>query len=131
MQNYGKGWFDDTTMMMRGPGWSYPVYICVASLQNSPLVGRNESGLIPDWSKKYFFDKNFLLVCLLISMLIHIVLYVPTVVISTYNIFKCDFFLNFVPQVWYFSTIELLKLTYNWLINVVWRHFSGTYKDRS
>ena len=23
-------------------------HICVASLQNSPLVGRNESGIIPD-----------------------------------------------------------------------------------
>ena len=26
----------------------YYIHICVASLQNSPLVGRNESGIIPD-----------------------------------------------------------------------------------
>ena len=26
----------------------YLYNICVASLQNSPLVGRNESGIIPD-----------------------------------------------------------------------------------
>ena len=30
-------------------------FICVASLQNSPLVGRNESGIILDWSKNFFF----------------------------------------------------------------------------
>ena len=27
------------------------LYICVASLQNSPLLGRNESGIIHDLSK--------------------------------------------------------------------------------
>ena len=26
----------------------FPIISCVASLQNSPLVGRNESGIIPD-----------------------------------------------------------------------------------
>ena len=45
--------------------------ICVASLQNSPLVGRNESGIIHDLSKNIFF--NFSLFCLMISILINIV----------------------------------------------------------
>ena len=31
-----------------------PCNICVASLQNSPLVGRNESGIILDLSKNKF-----------------------------------------------------------------------------
>ena len=43
---------------------------CVASLQNSPLVGRNESGIIHDLSKNYL---HFSLFCLMISILINIV----------------------------------------------------------
>ena len=49
------------------------VYICVASSQNSPLVGRNESGIIHDLSKNYFLNLNFSLFCLLFSILINIV----------------------------------------------------------
>ena len=48
--------------------------ICVASSQNSPLVGRNESGIIHDLSKNMnFFNLNFSLFCLMISILIHVV----------------------------------------------------------
>ena len=47
--------------------------ICVASLQNSPLVGRNESGIIHDLSKNIFFNLNFSLFCLMICILINIV----------------------------------------------------------
>ena len=49
------------------------IYMCVASLQNSPLVGRNESGIIHDLSKSNFFNLNLLLFCLMISILINIV----------------------------------------------------------
>ena len=55
--------------------------ICVASLQNSPLVGRNESGIIPDLSKNYFLNLNLALFSLLISILINIVFYVSMAVI--------------------------------------------------
>ena len=54
---------------------SYRMYKCVASLQNSPLVGRNESGIIHDLSKKPFFLLFFSLFCLLISILRNIVLF--------------------------------------------------------
>ena len=47
--------------------------ICVASSQNSPLVGRNESGIIHDLSKNNFLNLNFKLFCLIISILINIV----------------------------------------------------------
>ena len=47
--------------------------MCVASSQNSPLVRRNESGIIHDLSKKLFLNLNISLFCLLISILINIV----------------------------------------------------------
>ena len=53
--------------------------ICVTSLQNGPLVGRIESGMIPDWSKNIFLNFNLSLFYLLIRMLMNIVFYVSTV----------------------------------------------------
>ena len=38
------------------------IYMCVASLQNSPLVGRNESGIIHDLSKNNFFYYKFFII---------------------------------------------------------------------
>ena len=49
----------------------FQTHICVASSQNSLLVGRNKSGIIHDLSNNNFF--NFSLFCLLISILINIV----------------------------------------------------------
>ena len=55
--------------------------IWVASSQNSPLVGRNESGIIHDLRKNYFLNSNLSLFCLLITILKNIVFYVSTEVI--------------------------------------------------
>ena len=63
--------------------------IYVASLQKSRLVGSNESGIIPDLSKKYFLNLNLSLFCLLISMIINIIFYVSMAVLSNKNMFKC------------------------------------------
>ena len=46
----------------------------------SPLVGRNKNGIIPDWSQKLYYS-YFSIHFLLVSMLIHIVLFVSTVVL--------------------------------------------------
>ena len=74
--------------------------ICVASLQNRPLVGRNESGIIPDSNKLF---------CLLISILIHIVFYISTAVICNKTFLNVIIFTNFVQQLWYFFYNELIK----------------------
>ena len=75
------------------------MYICVASSQNSPLVGRNESGIIHDLSKSNFFNLNFSLFCLLISILINIVFYVSTAVICNKTYLNVIFlYTNFVQQ---------------------------------
>ena len=66
--------------------------ICVAASQNSPLVGRNESGIIHDLSKNNFFNLNFSLFCLMISILIHIVFYVSTAVIRNKTYLNVIFF---------------------------------------
>ena len=84
--------------------------ICVAYLQNGPLVGRNESGMIPDCSK-HFFNLKLSLFCLFISILINIVFYVSTAVIcnKTYlNVIKK----KIVQQLSIFSMMNLLKLAY-------------------
>ena len=64
-------------------------YVFVAFLQNSPLVGRNESGIIP-----VILNFNLLLFCLLISMLINIVVYVSTAVLCSKTYLKVFFFYN-------------------------------------
>ena len=53
----------------------------VASLQNSPLVGRNESGIIPDLNENNFLNLNLSLFCLLNSMFLNSVGYVCTAVL--------------------------------------------------
>ena len=84
--------------------------ICVASLQNGPLVGRNESGIIPDLSKNYIF-LNFHH-CLLISIHINIVFYIyinmAVICNNTFlNVILNYFFFN---NVAIFSIMNLLKL---------------------
>ena len=87
--------------------------ICVASSQNSPLVGRNESGIIHDLSKNYFLNLNFSLFCLLISILINIVFYVLTAVICNKTYLNVIFKKNCVQQRCYFFIMNLLKLAYD------------------
>ena len=85
------------------------IYIYVASLYNSPLVDRNESGIIAD---VYIYKLNLALFCLLISMLINIVSYVCTAVICNKTYLNV-FFFKFCSTTLLFSTINLLKLTYD------------------
>ena len=57
---------------------------CAASLQKSLDVCWNESGIIPDWSKKYCFNLNLSIFCLLIIMPINIVLGVSKTTLRWY-----------------------------------------------
>ena len=60
---------------------SSPEYVYQPSLQKCPYVERNESGIIPDLSKKYCFNLNVSIFCLLIIMQKNIVFCVSTVIL--------------------------------------------------
>ena len=89
------------------------VIICVATLQKSLIVGKNENGIIPDWSKKLFIYLNLSIFCLLMSMLIHIVFYVSTTVLCNETYINVILFCKFCYNFPIFPIINLLKLTYD------------------
>ena len=98
------------TVLCQLPCWSEPG-ICVASLQKSLHVGRNENGVIPNLSKS-ILNLNLSIFWLLFS-----------VCLWWYYVTKTLIF--FVQHLWCFSTINLLKLVYDWLINDVWCYWLG------